>query len=91
MVCMIGGAGSLPSKMARTKSIPAMPAMTSGGVTPYSTFAETALSSMGCSPLLLMTVIILNEAGVHDKPYLVMARLVQGMDCFVACAPRNDG
>ena len=38
MVCMIGGAGSLPSKMARTKSMPAIEAMTSVGVTPYSTF-----------------------------------------------------
>jgi hypothetical protein len=35
MVCMIGGAGKLPSKMARTKSSPAIEAMTSGGVTPY--------------------------------------------------------
>jgi len=39
MVCMIGGAGSRPSKMPRTKSIPAMPAITSGGVTPYSILA----------------------------------------------------
>ena len=28
MVCMIGGAGNLPSKMPRTKSIPAIAAMT---------------------------------------------------------------
>ena len=45
MVCMIGGAGKLPSKMPRTKSIPAMPAMTSGGVTPYMTL-EADLSAM---------------------------------------------
>src|SRR5205085_3558388 len=37
MVCMIGGAGKLPSKIARTKSSPAIEAMTSGGVTPYLT------------------------------------------------------
>ena len=37
MVCMIGGAGKVPSKIARTKSTPAIDAMTSVGVTPYST------------------------------------------------------
>src|ERR1700731_4892016 len=36
MVCMIGGVGNLPSKIARTKSIPAIDAITSVGVTPYS-------------------------------------------------------
>src|SRR3954471_8683641 len=40
MVCMIGGAGKLPSKMARTKSSPAIEAMTSGGVTPYLTWGD---------------------------------------------------
>ena len=35
-VCMISGAGSLPPKMARTKSIPGIEAMTSVGITPYS-------------------------------------------------------
>src|ERR1700692_2117420 len=38
MVCMIGGVGSLFSKMARTKSMPGIAAMTSVGVTPYSIF-----------------------------------------------------
>jgi hypothetical protein len=46
MLCMIGGAGNLPSKMARTKSIPAIAAMTSVGVTPYSILAVVR-SSMG--------------------------------------------
>ena len=35
-VCMIGGSGSLPAKMARTKSIPGIAAMISVGVTPNS-------------------------------------------------------
>jgi hypothetical protein len=35
-VCMIGGDGSRLAKMARTKSIPGIEAMISGGVTPYS-------------------------------------------------------
>jgi hypothetical protein len=39
MVCMIGGVGNWPVKMARTKSMPAIDAITSGGVTPYSTFS----------------------------------------------------
>src|SRR3981189_2817194 len=43
-VCMIGGAGNLPSKMARTKSMPAIDAMTSVGVTPYWILAEVLLS-----------------------------------------------
>jgi outer membrane receptor for ferric coprogen and ferric-rhodotorulic acid len=34
-VCMIGGSGRVPSKMARTKSRPGIEAITSGGVTPY--------------------------------------------------------
>src|ERR1700733_7819747 len=33
---MIGGAGSLPENIARTKSMPAIEAITSVGVTPYS-------------------------------------------------------
>jgi len=37
MFCMIGGAGNLPPNIARRKSIPAIDAMTSDGVTPYST------------------------------------------------------
>ncbi len=49
MVCMIGGDGSLPSKMARTKSMPAIEAITSVGVTPYSTLGAV-WSSMGCVP-----------------------------------------
>jgi len=36
MVRMIGDAGNLPSKMARTKSTPGIDAMISVGVTPYS-------------------------------------------------------
>src|SRR3954451_5352450 len=40
MVCMIGGAGKLPAKMARTKKSPAIEAMTSGGVTPYLTWGD---------------------------------------------------
>ena len=36
MVCMIGGVGNSPANMARTKSMPAIDAATSGGVTPYS-------------------------------------------------------
>jgi hypothetical protein len=48
MVCMIGGAGNLPSKMSRTKSMPAIDAMTSVGVTPYST-AGADEASMGGS------------------------------------------
>src|SRR3984885_16208549 len=38
MFCMIGGAGSFPANMARRKSIPAIEAITSVGVTPYSTW-----------------------------------------------------
>jgi hypothetical protein len=34
---MIGGAGNVPSKMARTKSRPDIAAITCVGVTPYST------------------------------------------------------
>src|SRR6266576_5492741 len=45
MFCMIGGAGNLPSKMARTKSMPGIEAMTSVGVTPYS-IGAAVLSSM---------------------------------------------
>src|ERR1700688_2843786 len=48
MVCMIGGAGNFPSKIARTKSTPAIDAMTSVGVTPYSTLG---LSSIGANPI----------------------------------------
>ena len=33
-VCMIGGSGSFPEKIARTKSIPAIAAMSAVGVTP---------------------------------------------------------
>src|SRR4029450_7004088 len=43
---MIGGAGNLPSKMARTKSRPDIDAITCVGVTPYSTFGVAVLSSM---------------------------------------------
>jgi hypothetical protein len=49
-VCMIGGAGNLPSKMARTKSRPAIDATTSGGVTPYSMLGA-AWSCMGLVPV----------------------------------------
>jgi hypothetical protein len=48
-VCMIGGDGNRPSKMARTKSSPAIDAITSVGVTPYSTLGA-ACSSMGAVP-----------------------------------------
>src|ERR1700738_2024678 len=48
-VCMIGGVGSLPSKVARTKSMPAIDAMISGGVTPYSILREDG-ASMGKGP-----------------------------------------
>jgi len=44
---MIGGAGSLPSKMALTKSRPDIEAITAVGVTPYSTLGAADLSSMG--------------------------------------------
>jgi hypothetical protein len=44
--CMIGGEGSLPSKMARTKSSPDIAAITCVGVTPYSILA-LAGSSIG--------------------------------------------
>src|SRR5436190_15350150 len=43
---MIGGAGNLPSKMARTKSRPDIDAITCVGVTPYSTSGTAVLSSM---------------------------------------------
>src|SRR4051812_1432128 len=46
---MIGGAGSLFSKMARTKSRPDIDAMTWVGVTPYSTVGAADLSSMAIS------------------------------------------
>ena len=46
-VCMIGGAGNLPSKMARTKSMPAIAAMTSGGVTPYSIWGRLVVHGDG--------------------------------------------
>ena len=49
--CMIGGAGNLPSKMARTKSMPAIDAMTSVGVTPNSSL-RAGLSSMEHVPVL---------------------------------------
>ena len=35
-VCMIGGSGNRPEKIARTKSRPGIDAMISVGVTPYS-------------------------------------------------------
>src|SRR5437879_10944471 len=60
MVCMIGGAGNLASNIARTKSMPAIDATTSGGVTPYSMLR--AVSCMRGSCCLLMMSIILNEA-----------------------------
>ena len=47
---MIGGAGSLPSKMARTKSSPVIDTITSGGVTPYSIFSEAGASVMAGNP-----------------------------------------
>jgi len=48
--CMIGGAGNLPSKMARTKSRPDIDAITWVGVTPYSTSEAVVLSSMAIHP-----------------------------------------
>ena len=46
---MIGGAGNLPSKMARTKSRPDIDAITCVGVTPYSTVGAAILSPMAYS------------------------------------------
>ena len=59
-VCMIGGSGSLPAKMARTKSIPAMSAITSVGVTPYSVL-RAEVSFMGGSWAWCMMVNILSD------------------------------
>ena len=47
-VCMIGGAGNLAAKMARTKSMPGIEATTSGGVTPYWTLAADVSSMKMC-------------------------------------------
>src|ERR1700676_3375044 len=57
MVCMIGGVGNLPSKVARTKSIPAIDAMTSVGVTPYSILRGDG-ASMGAYFHVMMIVIL---------------------------------
>src|SRR3954451_5844599 len=46
---MIGGAGSLPEKIARTNSTPGIEAMISVGVTPYST-GGAGWASMGWLP-----------------------------------------
>jgi hypothetical protein len=43
---MIGGDGSLPAKMPRTKSRPDIDAITSVGVTPNSTSGAAGLSGM---------------------------------------------
>ena len=51
-VCMIGGDGSLPSKMLRTKSRPDIDAMTSSGVTPYSIFGGRVIVHAGNLSLL---------------------------------------
>src|SRR4051794_20528571 len=48
---MIGGAGSLPSKMARTKSSPVIDAITCGGVTPYSICSGAGISVMASGPV----------------------------------------
>src|SRR5258707_3564486 len=68
MVCMIGGAGNWPSKTARTKSMPAIDAMTSVGVTPYSILAAV-LSSMGVCPAarFMMMDIILNGERLSQR------------------------
>jgi hypothetical protein len=54
MVCMIGGGGSLPANMLRTKSRPDIDARTSSGVTPYS------VSWTGASLMLAISVIMTN-------------------------------
>ena len=54
---MIGGAGSLPSKMARTKSRPVIDAITCVGVTPYSTSGVAGLSDMAQVPFVMMVII----------------------------------
>jgi hypothetical protein len=58
--CMIGGAGNLPSKMARTKSRPDIDAITCVGVTPYSTVGAGFYDP--CSiPVVIITIIIPRE------------------------------
>src|SRR5438105_2755958 len=56
-VCMIGGSGNLPANMARTKSMPAIDATTSGGVTPYSEVAAVRSSMAGSGAFMMMTII----------------------------------
>src|SRR3954470_16090042 len=53
MVCMIGGGGRLPSRMPRTKSRPAIEAMTSGGVTPYLLSGNSLLFTRSLSRALV--------------------------------------
>ena len=66
MVCMIGGDGSRPSKMARTKSTPAIEAITSVGVTPYSTLGAV-WSSMAARSCGMMMDIILKALCVRQR------------------------
>src|SRR5437660_9547771 len=63
MFCMIGGADNLPSKMERTKSLPSIDAITSGGVTPYLVSAD-ARSSM-------TFFLAASDYGHHTKQYIV--------------------
>src|SRR6059058_3750615 len=64
---MIGGAGNLPAKKARTKSRPVIDAITLVGVTPYSTFAAAGWSFMGAScGLFMMMGIILKRAAARN-------------------------
>ena len=57
ILCMIGGAGNLPSKMARTKSRPDIDAITSVGVTPYSILGAGVVS-MGQFLFKMMIIIL---------------------------------
>src|ERR1700687_2607781 len=81
MVCMIGGVGNLPSKVARTKSIPAIDAMTSGGVTPYSILrAGWASMAEGRGMGLMMVVILWGD--LFPLSHLVMPELDPGIHHF---------
>src|SRR3979411_2855699 len=82
-VCMIGGAGNFPSKMARTKSMPAIEAMTCVGVTPYSTLAvvRSSIANFLFGHVMIMTIILsgLLERQYGTKIFDVMAGLVPAM------------
>src|SRR5690349_11872643 len=61
---MIGGAGNLPLKMARTKSRPDIEAMTCVGVTPYSTSGASGLSCMKRCPASCNGALLANQITV---------------------------